>query len=94
MGRGNDGKRFCLFAGQFGQNEENWEECFSVEALAGTVCPALPCLSPSSGVGGSWDPETPSSPWCFWSSSAILQKKEVRKQWEERDSGQGLEGPS
>lgn len=34
MGRGNDGKRFSLFAGQFAHKEENWEVSFSVKALA------------------------------------------------------------
>lgn len=80
VGRGNDGKRFSLFAGQFAQKEENWEVSFSIKALAGSPCPALP------GPAGSLLIQK--LPRWFLQRCAA----EVREQWE-WDPSHGLQEP-
>lgn len=40
VGRGKDGKRFSLFAGQFGQ--KNWEASRPIKVLAESLHPAPP----------------------------------------------------
>lgn len=84
VGRGKDGKRFGLFAGQFGQTEKNREAPFAVEVAAESLCPALRGLSAGSEprLCGELGPGDPRLTQMFLQHFCDFCKKERRKRSE------------